>query len=161
METINNRINIMDTPMDVFDFVSVFLGIQVGQKISRSYIIRGINRYIVVNRDVLLKHPIPPCSFMVVNELKDFFKDCSLIKDLRITEDEKDSARKRGIPYKKNIIPEIMKHTDVMTYLKFCERKYSALNIPTKKDLENQRRFINSISDELISRVSLFPKIDN
>ena len=157
MTTINNIISIINKEIDVFNFVSIFLGIQPGLKISRSDIIRGINFYIDENRDVLKKHPIQRGSFRVMNELKDFFKDLSLIDDLRTTVEDKEFASKKGYPPReKMIVPEIMKHSDIMKYLKFCERKYSAPNIPTEKDLVNQRRFINSISSELFMKTLRF-----
>ena len=77
METLNNREgrrNIMHEEMNVFDFVSNFLGIRIGLKISRSDIVTGINMYIRENRNILQERPIGPRNFRVINSWTKLYK---------------------------------------------------------------------------------------
>ena len=131
---------------DVHFFVSSFLFNQnINVKISRVEILHGINFYIKENKDIL-RIENDSKSFKIINKLKIFFDNCSMI------------AKMRGETI---IIPKVMRYTEIMKYIKYCIVKNTDIYIPSdtdiyipsEEDLEYQKYFINTISDELYSIV--------
>ena len=72
MDTANRKISRMRKEVYVRDFVSDFLGIQRGIKITRMDIISGINYHIKHNYD-LYRKGCDGDSFRVINALQQFF----------------------------------------------------------------------------------------
>ena len=130
----------------VYDFVTDFLGISRGIKISRADILRGLTQYI--------KNYITPSStnFIVDNRLKIFFEKCLIIKDSTATIGDIFLLRKKGRNHEKFIVPSEMCFNQLMFYVNYCE-KYNPFYILTKKDLKNKKKFIDSIEEELLAFV--------
>ena len=122
---------------DMHNFVSSFLHeITNLVKHSRIEILNGINSYIKKNKDIL-RVENDSKSFKIINELKIFFDNCKSI------------AKIRGEDI---IIPEVMKYTEIMRYLKYCiYEKSDIYYIPNEEDLKYKKYFIETIWDELYS----------
>ena len=98
MDTANRKISRMYKEVYVRDFVSDFLGIQRGIKITRMDIISGINYHIKYNFD-LYRKGCDGDSFRVINALQAFFYRCSSCTTKCLN------------------IPPIIRYRDILKYL--------------------------------------------
>ena len=127
----------------VYDFVSDFLGIRSGIKISRADILIGLTRYIKNNRTS------SSTNFSVDDHLRMFFENCLIIKDSTATIGDIFLLRKKGRNHEKLIVPSEMRFTQLMFYVNYCE-KYNPFYILTKKDLKNKKEFFDSFKEDLM-----------
>jgi len=124
----------MNKHKKVHHFVSSFLGKDfIDETCSRAEIIHYLNQYVRKNFKLLENDNK---SFKVLNKLKYFFNDCKFV------------AKKRG---EYIIIPEVMKYSEVMSYLKYC----FVIDIDDGAELiyqkEYQKKFIETINNEFFS----------
>jgi hypothetical protein len=128
----------IDKKEHVHLFVSSFLfKTSRNTEITKNELLSGIILFIKTNKDILrVENDVR--FIKIINELKILFDNCSMI------------AKMRGEDI---IIPEVMKYTEIMRYLKYCFVKDTDIYIPNEEDLEYQKYFIDTISNELYSVV--------
>ena len=126
---------------DVHIFVLNFLKItDLNKKISRRDILCGLIEYLEENKDVL-KIENDRRSFKVINELRIFFENCLFVAH----------SREEYIN-----IPSIMSYSQLTQYVKYCIILPIDIYYHSEEYLINQKKFINTISEELLAFV-LFP----
>ena len=121
---------------DVHIFVLNFLKIKdLTKKNSRRDILCGLIEYLEKNKDILIVEN-DKRSFKLINELRFFFENCLFVA----------YSREEYIN-----IPSIMSYSHLTQYLKYCIILPIDIYYYSEKYLENQKKFINTISDELFS----------